>query len=315
MDTLSLSKLRRVNLTHLISFVVIADTSSFRAAAAQLHVSQSALSVHIRQLEAALGVSLFHRTTRSVTLTRAGERVQATARRLCGDLVQVVAELREEADLQRGETIVATLPSLATTMMPRVMREFATRHPGIVVRLRDVTSRGVVELLQRGEADIGVLSWSQPLSDLTFQPLVEDDLLAVLPNTHPLSKRARISLNDLAGSPLLLNPRGVDLREMLEVRLRAAGLAVAPVQEIVGAPALVALVSEGLGVAILPEMALPAGKMPGCTAVRIRDAGCRQIGVAWLARRSLSPATDAFRRFLVDLRPASYRSRPPQARR
>lgn len=107
--------LSRINLNHLPGFLAVAEHSSFRAAAQRMHISQSALSVQIRQLEQMLGVPLFHRTTRSVNLTSEGQRLHSVARRVTEELGQVAAALQEDAQLQRGVVNVAVLPSLAAT--------------------------------------------------------------------------------------------------------------------------------------------------------------------------------------------------------
>lgn len=298
-----LEVLRRLNLNHLLAFLAVADSGSFRSAASRLHVSQSALSVQVRQLEEVFGVPLFHRTTRSVSLTSEGERLLPVVRRLTGDLAQVTMELREEAQLQRGVTTLAVLPSLAAALMPRILREFAALHPGVQVRLRDADSKTAFELVRRGEVDMGLLSpGSDNLQDLAFTPLLEDELMAVVPaDGHALSMRQRVSLQDLAAFPLLLNPRGVALREMLETRWRSVGVVPAPAQELVGTHALVALVSERLGVSVLPRLALATVDVRGCRMLRIRDGGTRQVGLLLPSRRSRSPATEALRGFVEGL--------------
>lgn len=95
-DPIPTEVLRRLNLNHLLGFLAVAEAGSFRAAAGHMHVSQSALSVQVRQLEEVFGVPLFHRTTRSVTLTVEGERLLPVVRRLAGDMAQVTLELREK---------------------------------------------------------------------------------------------------------------------------------------------------------------------------------------------------------------------------
>jgi DNA-binding transcriptional LysR family regulator len=300
---------RRLNLNHLPVFLAVADSGSFRAAAARLHVSQSALSVQVRQLEEVFGVPLFHRTTRSVSLTGQGERLLPVVRRLAGDIAQVTIELREEAQLQRGVTTVAVLPSLGAALMPRILREFAALHPGVQVRLRDADSKTAFDLVRRGEVDMGLLCGADDLQELAFIPLLEDELMAVVPAAgHALSARQRVTLQELSSFPLLLNPRGVALREMLETRLRAVGVVPAPAQELVGTHALVALVGAGTGVSILPRLALATADVRGCRVLKLRDGGTRQVGLLLPSRRSRSPATEALKSFIERLlRPAAQR--------
>ncbi|WP_051237358.1 LysR family transcriptional regulator [Ottowia thiooxydans] len=289
----------RLNLNHLLGFMAVAETGSFRAAAARMHISQSALSVQVRLLEEGLGVPLFHRTTRVVSVTAEGLRLLAVARRLGEDLGQVVMELKEEAQLQRGVITVAVLPSLAASMMPRAMRDFAALHPGIDIRLRDGDSQQAAALLRQGDADMGVLSRSDALHEFVFTPLFLDEFVAVVPaRGHALSARKVISIAALASSALLLNPRGTDTREVLETMFAAAGIVVRPTQELVGTHAMLALVEGGFGIGVLPEMALVGVHMPQCRCVKLSNGGRREIGVMLSAKRAPSPAVTAFKAFL-----------------
>lgn len=295
--------LSRINLNHLPGFLAVAEHSSFRAAAQRMHISQSALSVQIRQLEQMLGVPLFHRTTRSVNLTSEGQRLHSVARRVAEELGQVAAALQEDAQLQRGVVNVAVLPSLAATWVPGAMRAFASRHPGIDVRLGDADSRRCADLVRQGNVHMALMSHGPSFGakeDMDFTPLFRDDFVAVVPAGHTLSSRRTISLAELARFPLLLNPRGVDLREMLQVLFEAEKLTLQVVQEMTGTHALVALVAAGYGVSIQPRMALSGLALPGCNVVKLRGGSGRDIGVMLPARRSHSPATLAFRDFLVE---------------
>jgi LysR family carnitine catabolism transcriptional activator len=291
--------LHHLNLNYLLSFMAVAETRSFRSAAAQIHISQSALSVRVRQLEEELGVPLLHRTTRSVQLTHEGQRLYAVAKRISTDICQVALELKEEAALQRGVVTVAVLPSLASTLLPRAMKAFAEQHPGIDLRLRDVDSKRAPELVRQGDADIAVMSRNEQLHDLRFIPLFNDEFLAVVPATgHALSGRSRVRPSELAAYPLLLNPRGVDLRETLQALLRDAGVVPQPAQELIGSHALVSLVSAGFGVSILPRMALSGLDLSRCRLLRLQPRAGRAIGIVLPVNRSESPAVAAFRQFL-----------------
>lgn len=151
-------ELRRVNLNQLVSFAAVAQQQSFRRAAEQLHVSQSALSVHVQHIEAALGVKLFVRDTRSVALTPEGERLYGAVDVAGNTLARVIRQLKDEAALRAGSVSVAVLPSLTATFMPQAMRRFRERHPGIEVRMCDVDSQRAHEKLVNAEVDIAVVS-------------------------------------------------------------------------------------------------------------------------------------------------------------
>lgn len=289
---------RDINLNHLLTFLAVAEVGSFRGAAEQLHLSQSALSVQVRQLEAALGVPLLHRTTRSVGLTAQGRIAQASLQRICGDLHRLITGLREEAALQRGMVTVAVLPSLAATLLPRVVKEFAAAYAGVEVRLRDTDSKSALAMVRRGEVDIGILSRNASLDGLMFTPLFDDEFLVVLPAAgHSLSSRVQVDLEDLRGQTLVLNPRGVDLRESLEVLFEGAGLVVRPAQEMIANSSLIALVAAGIGVTILPRTALSGLDLSQCRVAPLHPGAKREIGFIVPPERSRSPAILAFRLF------------------
>lgn len=196
-------------------------------------------------------------------------------------------------------TTLAVLPSLAAALLPDILRGFAAVHPGIHVRVRDADSKTAFELVRRGEVDMGLLSADDKLADLDFLPLLDDELLAVVPaQGHPLSGRQRVTLQDVAAFPLLLNPRGVALRETLEARLRATGITPEPQQELVGTHALVAMVGAGLGVSVLPRLALATVDVGRCKLLKLRDGSSRQVGLLLPQRRSRSPATEALKAFV-----------------
>lgn len=295
MEAEVLKGLRDVSVQHILSFLVVAEAGGFRQAAGQLNISQSALSVQVRQLEAALKVHLFHRTTRSVSLTPQGRAAQIALGRVCGDLNRVVAELRDEAALQRGLLVLVVLPSLASTILPRLIREFAVRHPGIEVRVRDADSKSALGLIRRGEVDLGIMSRPPSPEDLHFTPLFMDEFLVVSPKQkgrQPPNRRIR--LEGLRDRALVLNPRGVDMRERLESLFEQAGMTIRPVQEMIGNSSLVALVAEGLGTTILPRTALKGLRLSGCHVAPLYPPAARQVGGVALFERSTSPAVCAF---------------------
>lgn len=290
--------LRDVNLTQCLTFLAVAEIGSFRGAAERLNISQSALSVQVRQMERALGVPLLHRTTRNVVLTAQGQVAQLALRRICGDLDRMVKDFREEAALHKGFLSVAVLPSLAATLLPQVVTGFAAAYPGVEVRLRDADSKAVVAMLRGGDVDMGILSRNAVLDGYLFTPLFEDEFLAVVPRDgHPLSARRRVTLEDLRGRRMVLNPRGVDLREGLEALFERASLPVDPAQEMTASSSLMALVAAGIGVTILPRTALSGLDASRCRIATLHPRAFREIGIFVPPERSRSPSILAFQAF------------------
>lgn len=291
--------LHHLNLNRLLAFMAVVEMQSFRAAAEQVRISQSALSVQVRQLEEDLGVPLLHRTTRAVTLTDEGRRFYAVIKRLSTDIVQVTAELKGEAALQQGKVTIAVLPSLAATLLPQVMSEFSTLYPGIELRLRDADSHRALDLVRHGDVDIGLLSRNDRQRDMSFIPLLQDEFLALAPGTgHPLSGRSQVRLGELVDYPLFLNPQGVDLRDSLDILFHHESATPRPSQELIGTHALVSLVSSGFGVTVLPRMALHGLDLSRCRLLRVTPSAGREIGILSARNRSESPAIAALRKFL-----------------
>jgi len=298
MDDSWISALRRTNLNQLVSFSAVAERGSFRGAAARLHISQSALSVQIQQLEATLGVKLLHRDTRSVRLTQEGERLQQTFRLSGRVLSRVLSSLRDEGRLEKGGVSVATLPSIASTFMPQMMRGFQALHPGVTIQLQDTDSRRAHEQVIQGTIDMAVTSRGS--HNVEFRPLFTEDLLAVVSASDPLfAGRTSATAAQLARRPLLLNPRGIDLRERLEEIFQRAGVAINCAQEMTGTPPLVAMTALGVGVCVLPRSALYALNLNACRLLTFKPSSVREIGVILPPDRSSSPAATAFHDYLL----------------
>ena len=292
--------LQRVNLNHLITFLAVADAHSFRGAASVLHVSQSALSVQIRQLEDALGTPVFDRTTRSVKLTATGERILPVARQLANDVTSLVRTLREEANLQKHAVRLATMP-FAAHVLPAPIKTFCDLHKDLEIQLAvKETSRTVASMVTEGEADLGIIYMQTPHPGVTFTEIFRDEFLAVVPAEQiGLSELAHISLKELAAYEFLIQPPGSIVRDVLDTHFKAQGLTPHIKIELRPADALVALVSAGLGVAVLPQGTARFLNLTGCHLIRLEDVTPRPLGLALPALKTSSAATVALHEFLA----------------
>jgi len=304
------------------AFVRVARERSFTRAAAALHVSQPALTVQIRALEAALGVKLLDRNTREVKPTALGEAILPAVERLLGDLDALGESTRELAAGNRGVVHVAALPSIASSLLPQAIARLARIHPGIVVRLRDTIAERVVALVQAEEVEIGLGVFTAAHAELAFVPLFEDRLEAVLPRGHALLRKAHLTLRDLAAHPLVMMDTQTSVRRLLEREMVAQRLPSRPAHEVTYMSTAVGLVDAGLGIALLPTSALEL-RLEGLERRPVRGASLgRQIGAITRARRSLSPAAEAFlevlrgtaREFSPSDRPRARRSAPARRR-
>ena len=277
---------------HIEAFVAVARLGSFTRAAADLHVSQPALTVQIRQLEAALGLRLFDRNNRRVALTQPGRELVAPFERVLLDVRSIVGSAHDLAAHRRGVVTVACLPSIAAGLLPRAIAALGHEHQGIVVRVRDLVAGRIIELVKSGEADFGLGTCQDVDRDIVTQPFFSDRLAAFVPRTHPLAMRARATLKEVAAYPLILTGKDSSVRALFDRVLGDQRLAVVVAHEAIYMTTALGLADAGLGVAILPESA-PAGGSKTLRRVGIhRPVLTREISIITRSGRSLSPAAE-----------------------
>lgn len=243
---LSLSKLR--------TFVSVAQHKSFRKASEQLHLSQPALSVHIRDLEEMLQTPLFHRTTRSVILTDEGERFLIRARRALEELECGLIEIRDQAALLRGRVVVSCLPSIAYYAIPPVIASFVKKHPEIEIQVFDELNVSLLRRVLSREADFGIGPHPEHNDDLQFTPILKDPFVAIVSDTHALALRSEVRLKTLIRFPIITLAQGTNVRSQLDQIFEDEGLTLKPAYETRHRATLCGLAQAGLGVAILPAM-------------------------------------------------------------
>ncbi len=283
------------------TFAAVAAQGSFRKASEQLNLSQPALSSHIRDLEETLGISLFNRTTRSVRLTVEGERFLIHARRALDEIESGIVELRDQAMLQRGRVVVACVPTSACHMLPKVLAIFSQRHPGIEIQVRDEYAQLVVRHVADREADIGIGPFLDRPGDLDFLSLTNDRFVAVFPQNHPLAVNAKVQLKALTEFPLLTLASGTNVRAILEQAFAKHGMPFRPAYEVFHHYTLGGMVEAGLGVTILPSMALSMLRNPLLrTALIVNPGISREIGIIQRRDQVPTPATKAFLQVLLE---------------
>lgn len=277
------------------SFVAVAENASFRKASEMLNLSQPAISAHIRNLEALLGVPLLSRTTRSVRVTREGEHFLNRAKRALSELESVSLELREEAALRRGRVTVTCIPTVAFSILPTVLAVFSQRYVGIKVRVLDEISTAGAKRVLSLEADFGIGPRPPENLDLSFDTLVRDNFIAVFPNNHELASRRTVRIKDLAKYPLLMLAPHTNVREVLDDAFAAAGQALEPLYEPCHPYTIGAMVEAGLGVTALPSMSLSLLGHPRLKSARIVDPQIhREIGILQRRDSTFSPAAAEF---------------------
>lgn len=280
----------RVNLKLLQAFQIVAETGSFRDAANQIHRSQSAVSAQIKQLETQLGVTLFHRTTRSVKMTTEGQELLSSAKRAVQEIEQGLRRIQEVADLRRGRVSLACSPTAAASHLPKILSAFEQDYPQISIVVRELLSANLFECVRQREVDFGVGPVTTD-SELVFDVILDDPLFALVPKALMPVTRTSISLDDLVMIPVLLQSSATVMRKILESAMQAKGLTFKTKYQCIQNQTLVAMAEAGLGAAILPRSALPAVASPSTRTLRITSPTMkRQIAIIQARGQTLSPA-------------------------
>lgn len=245
-----------MELRQLESFREIVRQGSFTAAARQLHMTQPAMSLHVKSLEKELGARLLDRDGKGVRLTPAGRIVLEAAEAALGALHEAARRVREEQDPERGRLVLACGDTVALHLLPAVIGEFRARHPRAEVAVRNLSSREIVDLVLTREADLGIVTrpaWVDPA--LWIRRLLPDPLRLALPPGHRLASGIA-DLSALAGEPAVLLARSTETRGLIEQALSAAGVTLSVALESGNLEVVKAYVASGLGLSLIPEMAL-----------------------------------------------------------
>ncbi|MFE7767164.1 LysR family transcriptional regulator [Streptomyces sp. NPDC057438] len=290
-------------LRQLAAYTAVARAASFTAAAAEMHVSQSSLSRAVADLERQLGVRLLERDTRNVQLTAAGVEALRIAEQIVTAHRAGMRELRRYLLGESGTVAVATLPSVAAVLLPRVISAFRERRPQVAVRLLDGLERPVLERVLSGDADFALTTVGNPPEQLEHRPLVRDRFVAVLPEGHPLADHHEITWEDLAGLPFLAVGRDSSVRRLTDAAFAQIDAHAAPAAEAGSIATVGGLVTAGLGVSAMPALVLPLmGAGPVVCRPLVDPVVDRRLDIALRARRTLPAVTERFLETLEEFR-------------
>jgi LysR family carnitine catabolism transcriptional activator len=245
-----------LSLPRIRSFVAVAEERQFRRAAERVGLSQPALSAQLRELEEYLGAALLSRTTRNVRLTAEGEKFLQRARNILADLESAVLEVRDQASLRRGRLAVASIPSVASRILPGIAATFQQRFPGIDVQVIELGARDVQRCVAGGDADFGIAAKPDRNSELAFTFMLRDRFVGLVPKTSALAQRRRVHLQALFKYPLITTVPGTSIRSTLERACQEHGQSLRVTHSVTQHQTVVAMVGAGLGVSLLPNLSL-----------------------------------------------------------
>ncbi|ARV62435.1 LysR family transcriptional regulator [Nostocales cyanobacterium HT-58-2] len=243
-----------MELRHLRYFVAVAEELHFGRAAERLHMTQQPLSQQIRQLEDELGVLLFHRTKRQVQLTEAGKAFLLEARQILLKAAQAVEIARQVARGESGRLKIGFSGFATYSVLPKALRIFRDRFPGIELDLEEMTTSAQVQALQEQQIHLGLMI--PPVSDttLTLEPILREPLVVILPETHPLATQLELALPTLANESFILVSRHLEpgYYDQCISLFQQAGFSPKVVQKASQKQTILGLVSAGLGVSLAP---------------------------------------------------------------
>jgi LysR family transcriptional regulator, transcription activator of glutamate synthase operon len=285
-----------MELRQLRYLVTLADERHFTRAAARLHIAQPALSQQIRRLEDELGIALVDRTTRHVALTAAGERLVARARRALAEVEAATAELSELSGIRTGRVVIGAMRSTGPFDLSALLAAFHARHPGVELVVREEPSEVMLQHLHADALDVAFLAVNRLDAgpDIQLHPLLSEPLVALLAPGHRLAGRRRLDMAELRDERFVVFGEGGSLRRIVVQGAREAGFEPQLAFESTEQQRIRAMVSRGLGVALLPASEAEHAGPPVAAVPVCKPALARDVTLAWRANRRHSPAARAF---------------------
>jgi DNA-binding transcriptional LysR family regulator len=283
----------------------VAAQGSFSAAAEALNFTQSAVSQHVAALERESGATLVRRNSRGVTLTDAGRALVAHADAIIARIECAEEELADIAGLRGGRLRLACFQSAGATLVPRAVAAFHERHPSVELSMVEAEPDEACARMKSGEIDLALVydvaaipGMLEPEFELTH--LLDDPYDAILPAGHALAERNRLRLGDLAGEPWIASTDAAGCRRITERSCEEAGFSPRVAFEVDETLAAQALVAAGVGVTLLPRLALTT-LHPGVVSRRLAKAPTRRIWSARTRSEYQSPASEAMLQILQDV--------------
>jgi LysR family transcriptional regulator, hydrogen peroxide-inducible genes activator len=273
-----------MNLKDLKYLVALADTGHFGKAAERTFVSQPTLSAQVKKLEEYLGVKLVERQPKNVQLTDVGKQIVVRARRMLDEGEEIVALARSNTDPFAGKLKIALIPTIGPYLLPRVMQKIRKGLPHLGLMLYEYQTEALLKRLRDGEIDLGIMALPAIADGIESRALYQENFTVALPNNHPLAAKTNIKVQDLKGHTLLLLEDGHCLRDQaLEVCSRV-DVKEAEDFRATSLETLRQMVVAGLGITLLPEMAVesPFGSQRGLTIRQFaKPAPSRTVGAVW----------------------------------
>lgn len=292
----------KIDFDGLQAFVTVAELGAFNKAADKLGLTQAALTRRIQKLEHYLALKLIDRTTRQMALTPIGRDLLPKARALVQDMANTFSQLKGASKNAKGHFTLACVPTLATSVLPNLIRQYRDQFPGHRIRLVDASAHEIREAVLLQQAELGVTVQGSKHPDLEEVGLFDDPLMFYCRSTHPLSNRTSLRWSDMNLDDLIVISSLTGTRIAMNYELAKKGIDLQGYYEVQHHATALNLVVAGVGCTIMPASSCAEGDRPGVVRIALQSPVVRRKIV--LVRRkgsTLSPAAQAFSEIVLNM--------------
>jgi DNA-binding transcriptional LysR family regulator len=281
----------------------VARHGSFSRAAAELGLTQPAVSMQVRQLEHRVGLPLLERVGKRTRPTEAGELLMAHASRAFMELEAGLERVQQLRGIVAGRVRLGTSASISIYLLPPLLRRFRARYPDADLHIVTGNAPEIAASIARNELDLGIVSLPLRARELDVTPFYRDELVAIAPPRRDWRRRRAIQAAELAAGPLILFERGATLRRVIDEWFQHAGATPARVMEMGNTEAIKKLVQAGLGLSVTSWFSAKSEARSGALLARRLDPPLyRQLGLVRRRDKPGTPVLDAFVQALEELR-------------
>lgn len=245
-----------LNMNHFFYFYIIAKQKSFTGASRELMVSQSSLSIQLKQFEQSLGLTLFNRKKTGVELTDVGEIAFQAAEKIFAEVDQLILNLEKAEHSVTGHLAIATVNSIGIYVLPGILQKFKEQYPDAKVRIDFKHAQEVIEMVQSGTADVAIITWGRKYPELNSIQLRTNKMFLVAPPDHPLAKKEQVVPRDLEDHQFIAYEAGSPTRTMMDTLFKRMALDIEYTIESSNVATIKRMTMAGLGLAILPDVAV-----------------------------------------------------------
>ena len=291
----------QLNLNLLKAFLLVAEERNFRAASERLHISHSAVSVQIKQLEHQVGVPLFIRTTRSVELTPEGAELLAGTQAMFSELHAILQKIRTADTAENGFVSMACTPAVASAYLVPAMSRYRNEYPHIKLNVREIPSTEIYRCLRDGLVDFGIGTRLE-INGFDFELILDDPIVALVPRTLMPERQTAIPMEKLVTLPILLHSSMTNMRRNLEIAFQNLGVQLKARHLCENSSTLISLAEDGHGVAVIPlsSFAYPREELVQVLPI-VSPSLTRPTAVITLAGKKLSPQAAKMAAIIADV--------------